>query len=409
MQRFSGSCRSAALLLAITHVACVSSPSTESESPANASGGAGGTAHGVGGAGSGGAADGLVDGHAEADHPYLVRFGRWSELNPKRPVGNWGALGIRVRFTGTSLTLHLEDERLSLGAEGTGNYYEYSLDGGDAVVVPSVDGTEYRLAEGLVAGEHELLFVRRTESKFGTTTFLGVTLDAGERLLEPTRPAHRIEVFGDSISAGLANENTGLYTHATENGVLAWGPLLAQRLDAEWHVEARGGGSFYHPTWLPMPPWFDKVLGPGNMVHLPDEDAELWDFSKYEPDVFVLALGTNDFSEMYPHVDESAYVAKYQGFLEELRKHYPKAEVFCLAPFKEGVPWDEARAYIPLAVAAMGDENIHSIDPLGNAPEDVWLSYPSDFVTGDAYHPNLAGHRKIAQRLATIVEAEMGW
>jgi lysophospholipase L1-like esterase len=158
-----------------------------------------------------------------------------------------------------------------------------------------------------------------------------------------------------------------------------------------------------------MPPWFDKVLGPGNRVHLPDEGAELWDFSKYEPEVFVLALGTNDFSEMYPHVDETAYVSKYRGFLEELRERYPNAEVFCLAPFKAGAPWDEARAYIALAVAATEDENIHSIDPLGDAPEGAWLSYPSDFVTGDEYHPNLAGHRKIAERLGTIVEAEMGW
>jgi hypothetical protein len=103
--------------------------------------------------------------------------------------------------------------------------------------------------------------VRRTESKWGTTTFVGFALAPGKHVLDPgPPPAYELEVFGDAISAGLADENTGYYTNQTENGYLAFGPTLARKLNAEWRVEARGGGSFYNDFYLPMIPFFDRTF-----------------------------------------------------------------------------------------------------------------------------------------------------
>jgi len=324
-------------------------------------------------------------------------------------VASWGPVAIKLRFEGPSLKLKLVDEQLNLADEGTGNSYQFSVDGGDFQLFSPTSASEYQLLSGLTDAVHELLFVRRTESKWGTTTFAGFELGAGKQVLDAgPAPAHRVEVFGDSISAGLANENTGYYTNQSENGYLAFGPVLARKLGAEWRVEARGGGSFYNDFYLPMIPFFDRAFGPANLQNAPAAQNPQWSFAAFQPDVFILALGTNDFSDMYPHIDQTAYVSKYQGFLRQLRADYPAAAIFCLAPFKPGAPWDEARKYITLAVGSLGDSRVYAIDPVGTGA-DPWLESPADYVTGDAYHPNLQGHEKVAVRLETIVRQTLGW
>lgn len=355
-----------------------------------------------------------VDGPPNADHPYIQYFGRWDRSDPLKAVARWGSVYIKARFEGTGCTLRLTDEQVTVpGGFGTGNIYQYQIDGGDFIQLPSTAATEYVLATDLSAGPHEVTVVRLTESKFGTTSFFGFTFEGDGALIEPLpRPTRSIEVFGDSISAGLANVNGGDYRNVNQNGYEAFGPELARLLDAEWSVEARGGGSLLSATWLPMIPWFDKTFGPLDLQHLPNEDAKLWDFSVYEPDVFVLALGTNDSSEMYPALSESSYVAKYQGFVATIREKYPSTVIFALAPFKEGEPWDLVRAHIQKAVDTFEDDQLHAVIPLeGTFPNysGHWLQYPADYVSGDEYHPNLDGNDKIAVKLRDIVQTKMNW
>jgi lysophospholipase L1-like esterase len=352
------------------------------------------------------------DGNISADNPRIQFFGRWHAADPKRPTASWGPVGFKARFEGTSISVLLEDEQIDLAAEGTGNLYQYSIDAAAFKVVEANATHRYSLATGLSNGPHELVFVRRTESRFGKSVFLGLQIDANQRVLDPgARPSRRIEVFGDSISAGGGNEDDGWFRNTSQNGYEAFGPKLARLLDAEWHVEARGGGSFFH-AWLSMPPFFDKMFGPTDMAHKPPTDALLWDFQRYQPHVFILALGTNDWSvENVPHIDETTYVTKYKSFLEKLRGWYPSTEIFCLAPFKEGAPWDEGRKYIPLAVQALGDQHVHAIDPVGNGTTDRWLA-TEDYIApeqGNPYHPNISGHDKIARKLEAIIRERMGW
>jgi lysophospholipase L1-like esterase len=161
-----------------------------------------------------------------------------------------------------------------------------------------------------------------------------------------------------------------------------------------------------------MIPWFDKTFGPHEQQHLPDDGAVLWDFSRFQPEVFILALGTNDTSEMYPATNEEAYVTRYQGFLDTVRDVYPDATIVALAPFKEGEPWDLVRSHIQVAVNSWNDPKAFVVLPVqGNHPNytDRFLDYPADYVSGDEYHPNLQGHTKIAERLAPLILARMGW
>jgi lysophospholipase L1-like esterase len=361
----------------------------------------------------------------DADHPWIRYSGRWDHADPKAAVAMWGAVSITATFEGTSCALRMTDERLTvMDIPGTGNTYQFSVDGGPFTVLPSTSATEYPVASGLPDGVHKLVLVRRTESKYGKTTFAGLTLDPGKGLAPPDPPpSHTIEVFGDSISAGLADEDTGPWDNTTENGYDAFGPQLARLLAADWHVEARGGGSFYNDYYLPMVPWFDKTFGPHEGENDPPAGAAVWDFSSWQPDVYVLALGTNDWSADAPHIDESSYVPKYQAFVKSLRGWYPSTQIFCLAPFQDvdqttgaasgGAPWDEARQYIADAVATLGDPHVHAVIPLmGTAASGYsgeWLAHPGDYVSGDYTHPNVGGDAKIATHLRDVIAPVMGW
>jgi lysophospholipase L1-like esterase len=385
--------------------------------------GAGGatTTSGAGGSGPGGAecTESALASPADADNPCIQLHGRWDRSNPKGPVARWGAVYVTAKFEGTSLKLRMTDEQKSVTTVWMGttyelgpNHYVYSVDDRPVTLLKATAATEYTLASGLSDGPHTVMLARRSESKFGTTTFQGFTLDAGKHLLMPDPPpARKVEVFGDSITAGLADENTGPYNAATSNGYESYAAKLARSFGAEWAIEARGGGSFFL-DYLPMVPWFDKTFGPLDNEMLPDGAVPVWSFDRWQPDVFILALGTNDSSDMYPASDEAAYVAKYRDFLSKLRQRYPNAHVFALAPWKEGAPWDLVRSHIAKAVVDQADSKIHAILPVdGTNPtySNRWLDYPADYVTGDMFHPNLTGHQKIADKLKAIVAPIVGW
>jgi lysophospholipase L1-like esterase len=336
----------------------------------------------------------------------------------------WSDVYVTANFTGTSCAVNLVDGQVTIPScdiPGTGNYYSYSIDNAPFTAIPTTSATSYPIATGLAPGTHSLVFTRRTESKFGTTTFKGVTLDPGATLVAPGTPAmHKVEVFGDSITAGLANDDTGDWTNATENGYMAYGPQFARLVNAEWHVEARGAGAFYGDS-LPMVPWFNQMFGPNLNQDYPDGGSESWDFTQWQPDVLILALGTNDVSTQCTSVPQQSYVGQWVSFLTSLRGWYPHAEIFCLAPLVDqqnglasaAAPWDAVRQYIAEAVTQLGDPHTHSIIPLeGTAATGYsgqWIDHPADYVQCDDIHPNVGGHTKIATHLQSIIAPIMGW
>lgn len=69
------------------------------------------------------------------------------------------------------------------------------------------------LAKGLADGEHEIMLFKRMDACH-TFTFYGFEVDDGARILEPeAKPARRIEVYGDSVSAGEVSEAVDYIGH----------------------------------------------------------------------------------------------------------------------------------------------------------------------------------------------------
>ena len=132
------------------------------------------------------------------DDPHLRYIGRFDFQDPQRPAFDWSGSSIETGFTGTSVTLLLDD-----GA----NYYNVAIDGATAVLQTLPGESRYELASGLARGEHTLRITKRTEAYVGAAVFAGLLLDAGESLLEgSTAPGRQLEFVGDSITAGYGIE-----------------------------------------------------------------------------------------------------------------------------------------------------------------------------------------------------------
>lgn len=332
-------------------------------------------------------------------------FGRWDHADPAAPFAGWGAVGVRARFEGTSVTAKLRD---------TVNTFTVSIDGGPFQTIAPGAATEVQLAKGLGEGPHNVDLFRRSEGFYGKTTFSGFVLDPGKQLLAPpARPQRKLEFLGDSISAGYGDEGGGGNSPQNENGFMAYGPQVARKLGAEWSVIAHSGHGVYRNLCEALPPSQPHMLDEFKLVQPPEVGQTAWDFSRYQPDALVIALGTNDFSDWPPGTcappDEVAFRAAYVELLRFARSVYPSAHLFALGTFNAtaGNQFGTCNKSICAAVDTLADQRIHCIDPsLG--PEGSWLVGPDDYI-GDWTHPTVAGHTKLAERLAHAISSVLGW
>lgn len=158
-------------------------------------------------------------------------------------------------------------------------------------------------------------------------------------------PERRMEVYGDSVSAGEVSEavdyrgkedpeHNGEYSNSFWYSY-AW--MTARRLNAQIHDIAQGGialrdhtGWFYEPEAIGMETAWNKIhYNPlfGN--------ATEWDFSKYTPQVVIVAIGQNDnhpddyMKEDYNSERSKQWREHYKAFIEGLKKQYPEAKIVC--------------------------------------------------------------------------------
>ncbi len=327
-----------------------------------------------------------------AEAPEEVHFiGRFDTSAPGGPRFAWSASSILARFTGSTISVRLHDE-------GT-NSFLVILDGKPSSLLATYHGRDlYPLAAGLPAGEHEVVLYKRTEAHLGEVQFAGfVPAPEGRLVPVATRRSRRIELIGDSITAGYGNEGTSPtcpFRASSENEYLSYGAITARNLGAE-HMTIAWSGK----TTLQMTELYDRTL--------PNRMDSAWDPHAWEPDVVVVNLGTNDFARGDP--GQGMFSRYYQGLLERVRAAHPRALIVCaLGPMlSDTYPpgsgnLSHARKYISQIVdrrRAHGDKRL------------MFLEFPAQdpMTAGCDYHPNLETHRLMADELTAVVRRQMGW
>lgn len=334
-----------------------------------------------GGTSSSAATDGGATGPKSTHH--LV--GRFDDSDPSRPKASWSGTTFRTRVSGASLSV-------SLGGVAD-VIFEIEIDGQPAGTFTTWGGDQkYDVASGLPAGEHNVVLVRRNEGFFGAVEFLGFEPGAGASLVETPWPhAHRIELIGDSLTAGygIEGDDPCTFSGETESFYGTYGAVAARRLNAAVHGIAFSGRGVYqnYGGWTsePMPALWRRTLA--------DDPSTEWDFSKYAPDVVVVNLGTNDFSAP---IAESDFVGAYADLLAAVRTVHPGAAIFCVT-WESWGPTHEA--WVKKAMTMTGGAKLRhlrfSVDP-------------ADGFGCDG-HTNLTMNAKLGAVLTQALQDELGW
>ncbi len=329
-----------------------------------------------------------------ADDPNIRYTGRWDFSNPAAPSHSWPGVSVTARFEGTSIGVRLTDNF---------TYFNVFIDGELKGVFKgtSASAANVTLASGLDDGPHTLVLFKRNETTWTRFAFNGLVLDDGKALLPPPeRPDRRIEFIGDSFTSAEWNELTGTADSdaPVTNIYEGFGPIIGRHYGAEVHMTSISG-------------WGLVVEWQGDYTkNLPDQFDQVhtfarnqaWDFDRWIPNVVVIGLGLNDYNAFGgysgPVADENRdlYIGRYHEFIATIRDAYPGVRILAVAA--NGLEW------LKSAIGQVVEEE----NAAGHG--DVFYADYPYYDGGYAnYHPTVATHYQIADRLIAAMDGMNPW
>lgn len=308
----------------------------------------------------------------------------------------FGASGVMVSvgFTGGSIAIDLHDE---FRGGSSYNWFTVVIDGTERHRFRTVAGqTRYVLAEGLAPGAHRLDLIKDTEGQNGWNAITGVHAEALIPL--PPAPVRKIEFIGDSITCGFGvddsligcKDGTWFDQHRASH---AFGPLTARRFDAQYMLTGFSGMGMYR-NWNSLAPVVPQRY---DGVFADYEESPSWNHASYSPQLIVVAVGTNDFSDgdgVTPRAafDPEAYHTAYAGFVARLRSIHPQARILLTAS------------------PTMNAEKLALQLELLRRIEGVTVySFKNRYNQGCNGHPNAAEQRQMSDELIPVISSLMSW
>ncbi len=325
----------------------------------------------------------------------IIYSGRFDFSDKKSPRFDWPGVSMKISFKGTGCGAILEDG---------GNDYNVILNGKmHSKIVTSPGKSFYKLAENLENIDNTIELVKRNEASFGIATFKGFVLPKGSEAVEQpvtSSPKRKIEFIGDSITCGYGNEGFSVKCpelRSYQNNYLAYGPLTARALDAEYHITAISGKgvvrNYGDPKTFspdPFPTYYDQSLVGDKSIR--------WDSKNWIPDVVVIALGVNDFSTQ-PYPEKASFMSAYKAFVKKIRSYYPHAEVFCVVTRTTYSALDEYVSALVDQLVKEGDTRISLV------------KFPNADGSGSGcdYHPNVMAHQEFSDFITSLIKQRMEW
>ena len=359
----------------------------------------------------------------DADDERFLYTGRIDFTDPKEPEFSTGGTYIKFNFTGVALNVLMDFGKL-YGYQKA--FMDVVIDGERTILEPSAEADgKYEVASGLENTEHEVVLARRSQSLCSYSKFLGVEV-GGELLDPPTRPERKIQIIGDSIAAGEGSdvesssecEDNWDKNLQFADTYLTFGPMLAETLDAEFHVLAWSGKGL---MWNYENDTEDSVMPIlYERMFMEDEDSAVWDHSLYVPDAILIELGTNDYGggndssyddvegARRPSPDQEEWVAAYVEFVDTLLGYYPDAEIFALASvlLSDGWPESDTTRDSDMRAALTALEDYYA-DQGNDQVHAIMTTHVN--ARGCSYHPNASQHADMAAELVDPVKEVMGW
>lgn len=232
--------------------------------------------------------------------------------------------------------------------------------------------------------------------------------------IRPTEPKEKlIEFIGDSVTCAYGVDDEDRDHHfstKTEDVTKGYAYKTAANLDVDYSMVTYSGYGIVSgytengekfSTQL-VPTYYEKLgfsISTYMGKYLPQNID--WDFTKRQPDLVVINLGTNDSSYVLGKEDrKEEYICGYVEFLKTVRRCNPKATILCtlgimgtdLCPAVEEAAWRYQKE--------KGDINISSMRFAEQLESD---GYVAD------WHPTERSHDKAALKLTDEIKNVMKW
>jgi len=207
--------------------------------------------------------------------------------------------------------------------------------------------------------------------------------------LAPKERQRRLQIIGDSITAGCAFESNCRCDHSG-----SYEGLLCEHFEANCTTQAISSKGLYQNCCDN-----DVTMSELSRRIIVGDPSSIADDSEFVPDGVLINLGTNDLG--HPGAGGTQWVERftqmYANFLVTLSKNYnnPSLQIFCGA----GPIRTDYGPFVKDAMSraeAQGLTNLHYID-FGGAQLD------------GCGHPGPNGHRQMFEAAAPIVSEVLGW
>jgi lysophospholipase L1-like esterase len=300
---------------------------------------------------------------------------------------------LRFGYPGVTLRVAFDGTRLAMDAAGGDKtLVDVSVDGG----LPSTVRLEPRqrsieLVKDAAPGRHTVEVVQRTETWLGITSVVRFVTD-GRFEQAPALPARKLLVLGDSVTCGANMERPDKDRNnpAWWNARVSYGMLLGRALDAQVQLVCYGGRglvrSYNNRTdELNLPDYYRLAIADASR-------PVWWKQADYAPDLIVVAIGTNDFTQGIP--ERGLYVAAYETLVRMLLRDHPRAQVALTeGAILNGEKKAALTAYLRETAQRVGSPQVHVV--------------ASEYHPGDALdmHPTTAQHEEMARELAPVLNA----
>ena len=347
-----------------------------------------------------------------ATEQYVKMLGRTAE--------NEGILWLALSASGVEFTVKgtaasvtvVGDNMVSAGKDKQARFAVY-IDG-ERVLDEQLDAAEktYDIFTSDTEREATITIIKLSEAAESTMGIRSINVTSAEDIKPTAAKELKIEFIGDSITCGYGVDDEVKENHfstSTEDATRAYAYKTAQKLGADYSLVSYSGhgiisgysGDGKKVTSQLVPDVYEKFAKSyGSYDGIFNVSSIAWDFEKFQPDVVVINLGTNDAS--YCGSDKEKvqdYADSYAKFLKVVRENNPDAHIVCAL----GVMGDSLYTGVRMAVESYteeaGDTNISHVRL---TPQNGSTGYAAD------WHPTEATHEIAAEEMAAHIKSVIG-
>lgn len=327
-------------------------------------------------------------------------------------------------FSGSGIEFVYEGKELRITLRGDSTANEANIDTAArvAVYIDDVKTNDVMLTESETnltivkqdtVTKSRIKILKLSEAANSVFAIEPIEIMEGETVTKTSEKGHRIEFIGDSITCGYGVDDEDKEHHfftKTEDATKAYAYKTACRLDADYSlVSFSGHGIISGYTDNPevktdqiLPPYYEKLGMSYNYYGSDLKPQNLsWDFSKFQPELVVINLGTNDDSYCKGDADKQrAYIDGYVEFLKTVRRNNSDADILCVLGLMGRNLCESMKTAVSEYTKETMDTKVNAYFLMEQDPE---LGYAAD------WHPTEANHDRCAEEVSKIICELYGW